>query len=197
MTRTHGIAVPCVQAGGVPQPAGTRSPLDLPLYDDLIPGEYRISLRYRPAHGSNLGNLNAPGARSVQARLTVLTFRPGPRPTLSEARILTLAERSARGDGDPNPTLIQHAAGTRFEAVRISSGDLVFEWNWSYLVAIRGHFTADGAPIAAGAKPPTGTVITLVLDARTGHVTDFGISDRYPTLAQLGPVTTDLPAPAG
>jgi hypothetical protein len=32
---------------------------------------------------------------------------------------------------------------------------------------------------------------------RTGHVTDFGISDRYPPLAQLGPVTTDLPAPAG
>jgi hypothetical protein len=41
------------------------------------------------------------------------------------------------------------------------------------------------------------SVITLVLDARTGHVTDFGISDRYPPLAQLGPVTTDLPAPAG
>ncbi len=196
VTHTHGIAVPCVQTGGVPQVAGTRSPLGVPLYDDLIPGEYRISLRYRPAHGPNLGNLRAPGARSARARLMVLAFRLGPRPTLSKSRILTLAERTAAGNGDPNPTLIQHAAGTRFDAVRISSGDLVFEWNWSYLVAIRGRFTADGAPIAAGAKPPTGTVITLVLDARSGQVTDFGIGNRYPPLAQLGPVTTDLQSPA-
>jgi hypothetical protein len=35
-------------------------------------------------------------------------------------------------------------------------------------------------------------VLTLVLDAATRHVTDSGLSNRYPDLAALGPVTTDL-----
>lgn len=192
VTRTHGIAAPCTQIAGAAQPAGTREHVGLPLYDDLVPGEYRVTLRYKPAQGANLGNLAGPHVRSVHAPLKVLAFRPGPRPSLSEQRILALAERAASNSGDPRPTLIQHAAGTRFSAVRISSGDLVFEWDWSYLIAIRGHFTATGASIPPGAKPPTGSVITLVVDARTGLVTDFGISNRYPPLAKLGPVTTDL-----
>jgi len=62
--------------------------------------------------------------RSVHAGLKVLAFRPGARPSLSERRILRLAEHAASGSGDPKPTLIQHAAGTRFDAVRIWSGDL-------------------------------------------------------------------------
>jgi hypothetical protein len=37
-------------------------------------------------------------------------------------------------------------------------------------------------------------VITLVVDAATGRVTDGGISYRYPRLAKLGPVTTDFRA---
>jgi hypothetical protein len=35
-------------------------------------------------------------------------------------------------------------------------------------------------------------VITLVVDAATGQVTDSGVSNRYPPLARLGKVTTDL-----
>lgn len=198
VTRTHGISLPCppLVAAGVPQPVGTRAGVGLPLYDDLVPGEYRISLRYKPTHGVNPGGLSGPSVRVVRARLQILPFSTGPRPSLSEQRILALGEQVAARSGDPRPTLIQHAAGTHFEAVRISGGDLVFEWNWSYLIAVRGHFTATDAPIPPGAKPPTGTVITLVVDARSGRVTDFGISDRYPPLAELGPVTTDLGAPA-
>ena len=174
VTGTEGIAVPCLPTVAVPQPAA-RAPAGLPLYDDLIPGEYRITMRYKPAHPPDLGKLTGPDVRSVRARLKVLAFRPGPEPSLSEQRIITLAEQAAAGSGDPKPTLIQHAEGTHFDAVRISEGDLVFEWNWSYLIAIRGHFTAIGAPIPPGAKPPTGTVLTLVVDARTGRVTDYGL----------------------
>jgi hypothetical protein len=197
VARTHGIAFPCVQIAGAPQAARTRAQVGLPLYDDLPAGEYRITLRYKPPRGVNLGNLTGPKVRSAHARLRVLTYRPGPRPTLSERRILTLAEQAATGSSDPNPTLIQHAAGTRFDAVVISSGDLIFEYNWSYLIAIRGHFTATDASYPPGAKPRTGTVITLVVDARTGKVTDGGIGNRYPPLAKLGPVTTDLPVGGG
>jgi hypothetical protein len=35
-------------------------------------------------------------------------------------------------------------------------------------------------------------VITLVVDAKSGRGTDGGIGKRYPRLAKLGPVTTDL-----
>lgn len=119
-------------------------------------------------------------------------MKPGPEPRLGEDKILALATQAATGAGDPSPSLIQHAEGTHFDAVLISSGDLVFEWNWSVLIALRGHFTANGAPIPAGAKAPTGTVLTLVVNAATGEVTDFGIGDIYPPLVQLGPVTTDL-----
>jgi hypothetical protein len=111
VTRTHGIEVPCVEAAGVPQPAGARASSGLALYDDLIPGEYRITLRYKPAHGVNLGNLTGPDVRSVHARLRVLAFRPGARPVLSEQQILTLAEQAAAGSGDPKPTLIQQRVG--------------------------------------------------------------------------------------
>jgi hypothetical protein len=194
VTSTHGIRVPCEQTFVIPQPVGARAATDLPLYDDLVPGRYRITLRYEPAHGGPIGPLTGPHVRVVRARLRVLAFDPGPMPTLSEQRILTLAEQAARGDGDPHPTLIQHAAGTRFEAVRLSSGDLVFDWTWSYLIAVRGHFTAGDVSIPPGAKPPTGTVLTLVVDARTGQTTDFGIGNDYPPLAKLGPVTTDLGA---
>jgi hypothetical protein len=191
VTRTHGVAVPCTANVGYDEAAGAHAHVALLLYDDLRPGRYRITLRYEPVHGDKLANLRGPHVRSVEARLKVLAFRPGPRPTLSEQRILALADQAASGSGDPRPTLIQHAEGTRFEAVRISSGDLIFEWTWSYLIAMRGHFTATGASVPPGAKVPTGSVLTLVVDARTGQVTDSGFDNRYPHLAKLGPVTTD------
>jgi hypothetical protein len=166
--------------------------VELTLYDDLRPGTYRISLYYRPVPR----HWRALKALTRRDRLARLQFTVGPppvrpEPQLREKRILRLALSAAKRCGDLRPSLIQHAAGTHFQAVRIGQGDLVFEWNWSYLIAIRGHFTAT-VPIPPGAKPPTGTVITMVVDARTGQVTDFGLSNRYPPLARLGKVTTDL-----
>jgi hypothetical protein len=35
-------------------------------------------------------------------------------------------------------------------------------------------------------------MVTLVVDARTGGVLDFGLSDRYPQLRKLGAVHTYL-----
>lgn len=191
VTRTHGVSVACPSTAGVPQPAGARQQLALPLYDDLVPGRYRITLRFKPATGTNLGNLTGPQVRSVTAGLTVLAFKPGPQAHLSESRILGIAKQAAARDGDPSPSLIQHAESTRFEAVLIGSGDLIFEWNWSYLIAERGHFVCGACSVPPGAKAPTGSVITIVVDARSGRGTDGGIGNRYPPLGKVGPVTTD------
>jgi hypothetical protein len=61
-----------------------------------------------------------------------------------------------------------------------------------YLIAEQGNFILKTAPILAGARAPRGSVLTLVVDASAGHITDVGASNRYPRLAALGPVTTDL-----
>jgi hypothetical protein len=101
-------------------------------------------------------------------------------PHLSERRILRIAQTAARGAGDPRPSLIQHSAGTRRAANRIDSGEIVPGRRWSYLIAIRGHFVFKYASPPSSARMPTGLVLTLIVDASTGKVTDVGLSDRYP-----------------
>jgi hypothetical protein len=115
-----------------------------------------------------------------------------PKPQLAEARIIRIAERAAAQAGDPAPTLIQHSAGTRQQANAVASGDRVPEKQWSYLIAERGSFVLKDVPLPAGAPAPRGTVLTLVVDAATGAPTDIGVSNRYPDLAALGQVTTDV-----
>lgn len=114
------------------------------------------------------------------------------RPHLSERRILRIALRAAASAGDRRPALIQHGQGTRRKANRLASGDIVPGCRWSYLIAERGHFVLRDAHTPPGAPPPSGRVLTLVVDAATTRVTDFGVSNRYPKLSGLGRVTTDL-----
>jgi hypothetical protein len=111
---------------------------------------------------------------------------------LTERQIIQVAMAAANGAGDPDPTLIQHSEGTREKANLIDSGDIVPGQRWSYLIAERGHFVFNDAPTPPGAPAPRGSVLTLVVDAATHQVTDTGLSNRYPDLAKLGPVTTDL-----
>ena len=117
---------------------------------------------------------------------------PNDRPHLPEYRIVQIAERAAAQAGDPRPTLIQHSEGTRHGANLVSSGDGVPGRRWSYLIAERGNLILKDASVPSGARAPSGSVLTMIVDAATGRVTDGGVSDRYPHLATLGPVTTDL-----
>jgi len=113
-------------------------------------------------------------------------------PPPAEQRILTIALKAAARLGDPSPVLIQHSAGTRHGANLVASGDGVSGSQWSYLIAERGHFVTTDAQIPGPAAALRGTVITIIVNARTGEITDGGISSRYPHLATLGPVHTDL-----
>jgi hypothetical protein len=189
--RSDGVRVAFPIWTGVVQAAHSREPEQLPLYDDLRPGSYRITLFYRPVPKSwrVIPPLTSRD-RSVRLLIVVHDARQGPKPQLPETTLLQIAEHAAASAGDPHPTLIQHAAGTHFDAARIASGDLVFEWNWSYLIAERGHFRYVG--LGPANVRITGSVLTQVVDAATGQVTDAGLSKRYPDLRRLGRVTTDL-----
>lgn len=191
ITRTHGVNVGCSIWAGAVQAAHSRQPEQLQLYDDLRPGSYRVTLFYRrvPKHWRVIPPLSRRD-RFVRRLIPVKRAPARPRPQLSEKRLERIAEEAAANAGDPQPSLIQHAAGPRFEAVLIGSGELVFEWTWSYLIAERGQFTYSG--VGPSNTSISESALTLVVDATTGHVTDSGLSKRYPHLRRLGPITTDV-----
>jgi hypothetical protein len=119
----------------------------------------------------------------------------------SQSRVADIAQAAAARDGDATPALIQDASTTREMANAIAGGDVVPGTRPSYLIAIRGHFTVatDAPPLPPMAlnSPTTATqtetysVMTLVVDAGTGQVTDFGLSNTYPDIGRLGVVRTD------
>jgi hypothetical protein len=110
-----------------------------------------------------------------------------------DREILRVARRAAAQAGDTTPTLIQHSAGTRYKANLVASGEIAGGPRRSYLVAERGHFVLRDVGI--GNHTIRGPVITLVYNAKTREVTDYGLQNNYPNLAALGPVTTDYRAP--
>ncbi len=191
--RSHAVNIACALSGGEVEDPHSRRSVGLALYDDLRPGIYRITLYYRPApkHWKVLKALTSRD-RIARLQFTVGPAPVRPKPQLPEKRILRLAMTAAKHGGDPRPNMIQHAAGRRFNAVLIGQGDLVFSWSWSYLIAVRGHFSYSGLGPPGSSSTIQGTVITLIVDAATGQVTDSGISNGYPPLARLGTVTTDL-----
>jgi hypothetical protein len=204
ITTTHGVHIPCSLSVGAPaDPAQRPVQSSLTLWDDLLPGRYRITMAYKVI-SQHARTVNFRHHKLVRAEVRVLRFRPGPAPHLSNRRIRRIALKAAGG----HATLIQHAEGTRFEANVLAGGDLIPDWHWAYLIAIKGHFKFNPSGPGGSYAPDRGeglsadmsgkhrrtqtyTVITLVLDARTGQGEDFGISNDYPDIAKLGPVTTD------
>jgi hypothetical protein len=116
---------------------------------------------------------------------------PSSTATLAAAQILAQINYLAAGNGEPNPTDIQYVSTTGADAAKALSeapppGPAGAES--VILVAARGRFTGYGAKIPPGAALPTGTVITAVMDAASGALTEWGISRTFPQLATLGPV---------
>jgi hypothetical protein len=110
-------------------------------------------------------------------------------PRLSESRIMAIALHAAVRAGDAHPLLIQHVESTRERANLVAGGDIIPDRQWSYLIAERGRFVLTD--IGIGDDSLHGSALTLVVNARTGEVTDGGLSNRYPDMSKLGPVVTD------
>ena len=143
------------------------------------------------------GALAGAGTLSTVAVLLLSGSAPAQGATaVSAGDLLNLAKAAAVQAGDPSPTLIQHSEGTRATANLVASGDVVPGNDSAYLIVERGHFVASG-PRPRGAAAPSGSVLTLVVDATTGRVTDEGIQNTAPDLPSLGPVTTDAGNAAG
>jgi hypothetical protein len=108
--------------------------------------------------------------------------------SVTVARLTVLARSMAAGADDSSVTVGDAVSTTRQAAVTAMSGDLVNSDQPAYLVQLQGHFTALDASVPSGAKLPTGTILTFIVDASSDRVTDWGVSDRKADLSALGSV---------
>jgi hypothetical protein len=141
-------------------------------------------------YGANL----APGAPVLGANRTSAVPANTPAesgPKLDEAQVTQAALAFASDMGDTQPASVEHVESTREQAVATLSGDQVQGSQDVYAVVMRGRFDANSVAVPPGVQSPTGSVLTLVIDATTGEMTDFGIQNTIPNLATLGPVTSD------
>lgn len=117
---------------------------------------------------------------------------PVPAPVIS--RLTLIGSRAAKADGDTAPLWMTAVLTTHAKALTSATpGDFVpgTEGVPVFLVTMRGHFTATAVSRPPGAAAPAGSYLSIVVDARTFQVLDFGLSPSPPPVspASLGPVT--------
>lgn len=142
-------------------------------------------------------------------------------PSAAQVRTVALTEAANGGDGAPTTieeasgTLGQatavlngeHAAasGAASQAAAPSNGhggmsEAVIDpetgkpWVDSPVdvVAMRGNFTLNSAPVPAGDPEPKGTVLTLIIDKQTGTVEGRVLNETPPGLSSINPTVTNL-----
>ncbi|MGH3470490.1 MAG: hypothetical protein ACRDPG_00395, partial [Nocardioidaceae bacterium] len=140
------------------------------------------------------------GALMLSIGLTVTgctsaSDHPSPQPdgavkSGASTELTTIAENMAAQNGDPSASTILSAASTHARAVAaVGGGDVVTGNEPVYAVVVIGQFTGSMAKIPAGTQPPTGSALTIVVDASDYSVLDWGIDTTAPDLSQLGTVT--------
>jgi hypothetical protein len=119
------------------------------------------------------------------------------------AAVKELALQEARRDGDGNPSNISAATGTMLSALNVMNPNSAptnaltampaserAEMEATvYLVEMHGSFTLAAARVRRGESPPQGTVLRLLLDARSGTLVGRSLaSEVQEQLQNLGPV---------
>jgi hypothetical protein len=118
------------------------------------------------------------------------TLRAGALPVPADA-VPTLTDLSRRMVGTtgsqsvgPSKAVLttRQIASAAAAQARVNSDQAV------YLVQIEGQFTALSARVPVGQSAPFGHYLTFTVDASTGFVLDWGVSDVMADLSALGPV---------
>lgn len=103
------------------------------------------------------------------------------------AGLAALARLAARANRAPVPASVQYVT-TSWDKTAPLTGSRVTRTGQVYVLQLRGHFTAVDASVPPGARPPTGKVLTIVVDAATGMVIDTRLTRSAPSLTALGTV---------
>jgi len=100
-------------------------------------------------------------------------------PGLTQAKLTRLeaiVEKTAKADGDAQPSSVMVYASRRHEAnIAAGAGTGVFGETPVYLVIMRGNFVCNGCTGPLGAAAPTGDVVTMVVARKTLQGLDGGI----------------------
>ncbi len=117
-----------------------------------------------------------------------------PVPASAIPRLTVIASRAAKANGDAAPLWMTAVLTTHAKALTSATpGDFVpgADGVRVFLITMRGHFVASAAPGPPGAAAPTGRYLSLVVDAKTFQVLDFGLSPKPPPVspASLSSVT--------
>jgi hypothetical protein len=101
------------------------------------------------------------------------------------ASFAALARHASLVNGDSAPRNVQYVKTTRSRAAAFTGGRAAKDGP-VYVIQLHGHFNGAYASVPPGHKRPSGTIMTIVVDAASGLVTDAGISDASPGLSVLG-----------
>ncbi len=107
----------------------------------------------------------------------------------SQARALAYA--AAHDSGDDSPGRIQYVMSDRGQAARVISGAVLGQDTQRsvYVIEISGSFVAKHAHTLNGIFP-SGDVLTVTVDSQGGAVLDYGLTNTWIDLSQLGQVRT-------
>jgi hypothetical protein len=104
------------------------------------------------------------------------------------AWLLEKAMQEAEYCGDPHPERAEWTVSHKLEAVRVLSGDEMFDTDPEVVVLVlKGRFS-DTHDTLSGMSYPTGTWLSVVFDLRTHEGLGFGLGDKPCQLEKLGPV---------
>jgi hypothetical protein len=111
-------------------------------------------------------------------------------PVTSSSAAAAIAERIAATNNVPTPPTVDVAQATRTQAIAVvDPTDTIATNEPSYVVQMSGDFIGYGAKVPPGAALPTGTNMTVVINASSGRITDWSIDNSPQPLSALGPVT--------
>ena len=132
---------------------------------------------------------------AVTASHQVTVAEPGqPVPASAVPRLTAMADRAVTLNGGYPVAWATAVVTTHAKALTSATpGDLIpnDEKTVVYLVTIKGHFVCDLCTGPPGSSAPTGSYLSLVVDAKTFYGTDSGLGPKPPPVApaSLGPIT--------
>ncbi len=116
----------------------------------------------------------------------------GARPLLSDASLTKIATEEAARAENTSPASVSATSASYAQAAQAvdpqsipntkpsSAGQAQYMEAPAVLITMTGNFTLSVARVPKNAKPPSGPVMFLVLDARTGRVEMRGIEEEVP-----------------
>jgi hypothetical protein len=101
------------------------------------------------------------------------------------AGLRALALHASQVNGDSAPQSIQYVRTTRSRIAAFTGRSRAADAP-VYVIQLQGHFDGAYASVPHGHARPSGTTMIIVVNARTGQVTDAGITKKAANLSAFG-----------